>query len=61
MTRPTAPIEKLSADKKEWAESMDFIYQEFGERGVEEILSTLRRVPLSTAFRRWIRHATEVA
>ncbi len=49
MTRPTAPIEKLSADKKEWAESMDFIYQEFGERGVEEILSTLRRVPLSTA------------
>ena len=42
MSSPSTEIDELSVDKREWLESIDYIYDEFGERGVREILSALQ-------------------
>ena len=42
MNSPAAQIDELSEDRQEWLESIDYIYQEFGEPGVREILSALQ-------------------
>ena len=41
MSSPATKIDELSVDKQEWLESIDYIYDEFGEQGVQEILSAL--------------------
>ena len=42
MSSPATLSDELSVDKREWAESIDYIYQEFGEQGVREILGALQ-------------------
>lgn len=42
MINPTALAEQLAADKKEWRESIDYIFEEFGEQGVIEILRSMQ-------------------
>ncbi|ARN73436.1 pyruvate dehydrogenase (acetyl-transferring), homodimeric type [Oceanicoccus sagamiensis] len=42
MNNPTTISEDLSADKQEWQESIDYIYQQFGEAGVREILRSMQ-------------------
>ena len=42
MNSSAALIDDLSVDKREWVDSIDYIYEEFGEQGVREILSALQ-------------------
>ena len=42
VSSPATLSDKLSVDKREWAESIDYIYQELGEPGVREILGALQ-------------------
>ena len=42
MSSPATLSDQLSVDRQEWAESIDYIYQEYGELGVREILGALQ-------------------
>lgn len=42
INNPTTLADDIAADKQEWRESIDSIYQQFGESGVREILRSLQ-------------------
>lgn len=42
MIKATQLTEDLAAEKQEWLESIDDLYQEFGEQGVREIIGTIQ-------------------
>jgi pyruvate dehydrogenase E1 component len=42
VNQPTMVIDDIALDRQEWLESIDYIYHEFGEQGVREILRSLQ-------------------
>lgn len=42
MTNPKPLPKDFAIDRQEWLESLDYIYQEFGEQGVKEMLRSLQ-------------------
>jgi pyruvate dehydrogenase E1 component len=55
VNHPTTTIDDGALDRQEWLDSIDYIYREFGEQGVREILRSLqdhilgRGIPLNEA------------
>ncbi|WP_101758966.1 pyruvate dehydrogenase (acetyl-transferring), homodimeric type [Oceanicoccus sp. KOV_DT_Chl] len=42
MNNPTTFSDELAADKEEWQQSIDYIYRQYGEAGVREILRSMQ-------------------
>ncbi len=72
VSRAATFSDQLSVDKREWTESLDYIYQEYGEAGGQEILDALQEhvqgrgislhdVPLNTPYVNTIPPAEEPA
>ncbi|MGK0498924.1 MAG: pyruvate dehydrogenase E1 component [Oceanicoccus sp.] len=55
MNNPTTLSDDLAADKEEWQESIDYIFRQYGEAGVREILRSMQNhileqgIPLNEA------------
>lgn len=47
MSTPTTLMDDIAADKQEWIDSLEYVYREFGEPGVIEILRSLQNHTLS--------------